>query len=75
MAAKKAVNISMDVELAAEAKAEGMNISAILDAALRKQLSEVRAKKWRQENREALEAGNRELEKNGPWYVPDWVSE
>lgn len=57
-ARKKAVNLSIDAELAAEAKAAGTNLSAVLERALRQELKERRAAQWREENRAAIEASN-----------------
>ena len=64
---KKSVNLSIDAELAAEAKAAGTNMSALLEKALRAELKAGREAKWREENREAIEASNAELERNGLW--------
>lgn len=72
-ARKKAVNLSIDAELVAAAKETGTNMSAVLEAALKKQLSEHRAKKWLEENREAIAASNAQLERDGMWYTPDWL--
>jgi antitoxin CcdA len=65
MTAKKAVNLSIDAELVAEAKATGTNMSALLEKALREELRERRWQKWREENREANEAYNRFVEEHG----------
>jgi antitoxin CcdA len=70
---KKAVNLSIDAKLAAEAKMLGSNLSAVLEDALKRDVSEKRWQKWRQENREGIKASNAELEKNGMWYSPDWL--
>ncbi len=70
---KKAVNVSVDAELLDEAKAAGTNISAVLERSLREELRERRWKKWQERNREAIEASNAELDKNGMWYSPDWL--
>jgi antitoxin CcdA len=72
---KKAVNLSVDADLLEEAKASGANLSGLLEDALRAKLKEQRWQKWREENRAAIEASNAELERNGPWYTPDWLSE
>ena len=64
---KKPLNLSIDAELAAEAKAAGTNISAVLEKALRAELKAGREAKWREENRAAIEASNAELERNGLW--------
>jgi len=70
---KKAVNLSIDAELLAEAKAAGTNLSGIFEAALKAQIKERRWQKWREENRAAIEASNAQLERDGPWYGPDWL--
>ncbi|MDO9382394.1 MAG: type II toxin-antitoxin system CcdA family antitoxin [Hyphomicrobiaceae bacterium] len=72
---KKAVNLSIDAALVAEAKEAGTNLSAVLEAALNEQLREKRRKKWLEDNREAIEAGNAQLERDGMWYTPDWLKE
>lgn len=71
---KRAVNLSIDSELVAEAKILGSNLSAVLEDALKRDLSEKRWQKWRVDNREAIATSNAELEKNGMWYSPDWLN-
>jgi antitoxin CcdA len=71
---KKAVNLSIDAELVAEAKMLGSNLSAVLEDALKRDLSEKRWQKWRADNRDAIASSNTELEKNGMWYTPDWLN-
>lgn len=70
---KKAVNLSIDADLVAEAREAGTNLSAVLETALKEQLRELRRKRWLEDNREALEAGNAQLERDGMWYTPDWL--
>ena len=64
---KRAVNLSIDAELLAEAKAAGTNLSAVLERALMQELKERRWHAWREENREAIQASNEELDANGLW--------
>ena len=64
---KKAVNVAIDPELAAEARAAGVNVSGVLDRALRIALKAHREAKWREENREEIETSNAELQRNGLW--------
>ena len=64
---KKAVNISIDAALAAEAKEFGANMSAVLEKALRGELRAQREQKWREENKKALDAYDRHIEKDGLW--------
>ena len=60
---KKAVNVSLDAELLASAREQGMNLSAILERAL----AEERTRLWLEENREAIEAYNEDVRANGVW--------
>ena len=69
---KKAVNLSIDARLAAEAKEAGTNLSAVLEKALQEQLRELRWQTWLKDNEKAIEASNDELKRNGMWYTPDW---
>ena len=62
---KKAVNLSIDAELAAEARSTGTNMSAILERALREELKAGRETIWREENREAIESSNAWVRENG----------
>ena len=64
---KKAVNLSIDAELVAEAKEAGTNLSAVLEQALRAELKQHREAKWREEHREAIASSNAELERDGLW--------
>ena len=64
---KRAVNLSVDAELVAEAKEFGTNLSATLEKALRTEHRDKRWAKWREENRAAVEAWNRLVEEDGLW--------
>ena len=64
---KKAVNVSIREDLAAEAKARGTNLSQLLEEALTRELKTLREAAWREENRTAIEDSNRELDRNGLW--------
>jgi antitoxin CcdA len=70
---KKAVNLTIDAELLAEAKAAGTNLSNVLETALKEQLKQQRWQKWREDNRAAIEASNAQLERDGLWFEPDWL--
>ncbi len=67
MPLRKAVNVSLDVELVAEAKALKLNLSRMLEDALRQQLRDEKARRWREQNAEAIRLSNEELERNGLW--------
>ena len=65
--AKKAVNVTLDAELVAEAKEFGTNLSQVLDTAVRQAHREKRWAKWREDNREATESINAYVKKHGLW--------
>lgn len=60
---KKAVNLSIDASKLAEAKSNGVNLSALLEKAL----SEEIGKRWLSENKRAIELYNKNVEANGVW--------
>ncbi len=64
---KKAVNLSIDAALAAEAKEFGTNMSALLEKALLEELRAQREQKWRDENKDALDAYDKHIERDGLW--------
>jgi antitoxin CcdA len=65
MGAKKAVNVSIRSDLLDQARAEDINLSATLEAALADQLRIRRRDRWRTENEAAIEAYNRDVDENG----------
>ncbi len=60
---KKALNVLVDEQLVSDARALKLNVSAVLDRALRDEL----AKRWLLENAKAFEENRIEVEKNGLW--------
>ena len=67
MSVRKPVNLSLDTELIAEAKALDLNLSRAVEDALRERVREEKARRWRDENSEAIRLSNGELERNGLW--------
>jgi antitoxin CcdA len=65
MGAKKAVNVSIQSELLDAARAEQINLSAVLEAALTDQLRILRRDRWQTVNEAAIEAYNRDVAENG----------
>jgi antitoxin CcdA len=63
--AKKAVNVSIKSELLNAARAEDINLSATLEAALADQLRIRRRDRWRTENEAAIRAYNSDVDENG----------
>jgi antitoxin CcdA len=64
-AAKKATNITLSVDVFADAKAFGINISQACDAHLRDLVRQARENRWREENAEAIAGYNRLVEEEG----------
>ncbi len=64
---KKAVNVSINIEIVTEAKAAGLNLSVVLENALRTELKAHRELQWRAENKSAIAESNAELERVGLW--------
>jgi antitoxin CcdA len=64
-ASKKAVNVSIDAELLKVAKETGINISHVAEEALRHATQAERIRRFREENRSALESYDRLIERAG----------
>lgn len=62
---KRSANVSIRSDLLAAARDVGLNLSATLERALMEELAAVRRRKWREENRDAIEAYNDHVEKHG----------
>jgi antitoxin CcdA len=59
----RSLNLSVDAKLIEDAREYGINISALLDRALRDEIG----RRWKEENKAAFEALGKEIEKNGIW--------
>ena len=64
---KRAVNVTVDENVLAEAKQLGLNLSQVLEDELKKRVTEERTRRWQEEHREAFDAHNRFIEKHGIW--------
>jgi antitoxin CcdA len=64
---KKAVNVSVDAALLAEAKSLGLNLSQTLEDELRRKVHDEKVRRFKEESREAIESYNRFIEENGIW--------
>lgn len=65
LARKRAINLSINAAVLDEAKALGLNISRVLEEALREKTRVAIAQSWRVENREALAWHNALTERMG----------
>ncbi|HRO26842.1 MAG TPA: type II toxin-antitoxin system CcdA family antitoxin [Luteimonas sp.] len=62
---KRAANVSINQGLLDEAKALEINLSATLEKALEQEVRARKREKWLEENREAIEAYNRRIARDG----------
>ena len=64
---KRAVNVTVDEDVLANAKELGLNLSQVLEDELRRRVTEQKLRRWQEENNEVFEAHNRFIEKHGIW--------
>ena len=64
-APKKAANLTLNSELLAEAKRLKINLSATMEKALEKEVSQRLKAEWQEQNAEAINACNELTEKHG----------
>ncbi|MCF8150062.1 MAG: type II toxin-antitoxin system CcdA family antitoxin [Burkholderiaceae bacterium] len=65
--AKKAANLTVRADLLEEARARKINLSQTLEVALTAELKRQREAEWLAQNKEAIEAYNREIAEHGLW--------
>lgn len=64
-APKKATNLTVNSDLLAQAKGLGINLSAVFEQSLAREVKRLKAEAWLRENRGAIEAYNRDVEAHG----------
>lgn len=62
---KKAANLTVRADLLEEARARKINLSHTLEIALSAELKRQREAEWLEQNKEAIEAYNRHIERDG----------
>ena len=62
---KKAANLTVRADLLEEARARKINLSQTLETALAVELKKRREAEWLEQNKAAIEAYNRHVEKHG----------
>lgn len=62
---KVAINLSVRADIAQEAKALGLNLSAVFEDALHEAVRRRRAEIWKEENRQAIDSYNATAAKDG----------
>ncbi len=64
-APKKSTNLSINSDLLRQAKERRINISQALEQRLAELLREEKSRRWKEENRDAIEDYNRRIEAHG----------
>ncbi|CAD5109213.1 type II toxin-antitoxin system CcdA family antitoxin [Zestomonas carbonaria] len=64
-APKKATNLSLNSDLLKKARELDINLSAVLEEALANEVKERLARRWLEQNRQAIDAYNRHVEEQG----------
>lgn len=62
---RKSVNMSIDTGIVTAAKDVGVNLSRVTEAALRVAIKAERERRWKDDNRQWIEAQNRWIDENG----------
>lgn len=62
---RKPVNLSLNAELVAEAKALELNVSRLAEEGIAAAVREEKIRRWKEENREAMESWNEWVRENG----------
>lgn len=64
---KVRLNLYVDETVVREAREGGLNISRFLEEQLARHAQSTRAQRWLEENREAIDAYNKRVVRDGPW--------
>lgn len=64
-ATRKSTNLTLDAQLVADAKAMGLNLSETAERAIAEAVRDEKARRWKEDNREAIEATNRYVARHG----------
>jgi antitoxin CcdA len=65
MRMKRAANLSVDAALLDEARRLGVNLSRVMEEALRAEVAAARAARWLEENAQAIEAYSERVARKG----------
>jgi len=64
---REAVELRLDGALMADAKALGLDATAVMEDALRRSVQAEKTRRWREENAEAIALDNALLDRDGLW--------
>lgn len=73
-APRKRTSLTVREDVMAEARALGLNLSRAAEAGIEAAIREEKGRRWKEENREAIQAHNRRIEREGmllptPWWA------
>lgn len=67
-AGKRRLNVSVNAKLIERARAEGLNLSSVLEESLTERLRKSEGERWLAENAEAIAHYNARIERDGLWH-------
>jgi len=65
---KRRLNVSVSAGLIERARAEGLNLSSVLEESLTERLRKAEGERWLAENAEAIAHYNARIERDGLWH-------
>jgi len=73
-AKRRSVNLTIRRDIIETAKSLKLNASKAAEAGILQAIREAQGEQWIAENRVALAAHNKRIERDGPLLTPDWVT-
>jgi antitoxin CcdA len=70
---RRPVNLTIRADVLEDAKALNLNASQAAELGILAAVKQAREEKWLKENREALLAHNKRIDKTGPLLTPAWA--
>lgn len=64
---RQRVNLSLKTTTVEQARALGLNISRLTEEHLQRAIREEKARRWAEDNREAIEHHSKRIERDGMW--------
>ncbi|MBR9824452.1 MAG: type II toxin-antitoxin system CcdA family antitoxin [Alphaproteobacteria bacterium] len=72
---RKRVNLTVREDILQDAKDLGLNASRAAEAGIEEAVREEKGRRWKEENREAIEAHNERIRREGLLLPPPWLDE
>lgn len=64
---RRPVELSLDEAVVEDARTLGLDVEALAETALRESVSREKARRWREENADAIAHNNAQIEREGLW--------